>query len=310
MRRVTQGFGEELARIKEEEAGQAIEVGPFLQVPWERWIEPKDPIEGTGNVSSDGTMILIREEGWKEVKMAAFSRIEVLGPGSQRRRRAQKEGKRREEEIVRLSRHSYCAGLWEADTFGAYQYAEGLRRGFDLLERKSSVNDGAPWIERITEMNFPQARQLVDWSHTTQRLWAVARAVYGDDEPEAVEWVEQYKDELWAGRVRAVIQELGALKLDRPGYPDEVRQAPGYFRNNRERMQYEEFRTMGYPIGSGTVESGARNVVQPRMRRPGRGWKRENAQAMLAALTELHSERLHWAWQQVYHPEMQDSPIF
>jgi len=107
-----------------------------------------------------------------------------------------------------------------------------------------------------------------------------------------------------------VIRELDVLNLDRSTYPDEVRQAQGYFRGNRKRMRYDEFRAAGYPIGSGTVESGARNVVQPRMRRPGRGWKRENAQAMLAALGELHSGRFRWAWQQVYHPETQSSPIF
>ena len=63
-------------------------------------------------------------------------------------------------------------------------------------------------------------------------------------------------------------------------------------------MRYADFRAQGYPIGSGTVESAARNVVQPRMRRPGRGWQRDNADAMLAALGEFHSRRFPWAWQQ------------
>jgi hypothetical protein len=254
-------------------------------------------------------MILIREEGWKEVKMAAFSQVEVLEPDSEKRRRGQREGKRGQEDVVRLSRHSYCAGLWDADTFGPYQYAEGLRRGFDLLREKSAVIDGTPWIERITGTNFPQAKQIVDWSHSTQRLWAVANAVHGEDKPEAAAWVERRQSELWAGRVEPVIRELKALKLEQSKYPDPVRQAPGYFENNRERMRFNEFRAAGYPIGSGTVESGARNVVQPRMRRPGRGWKRENAQAMLAALGELHSGRFQRAWQQVHHSESQGSPI-
>jgi hypothetical protein len=310
VRRITQGFGKQLAAAKEQEAERAMEMGPFEESPRERWIGLEDPIQGVGNVSSDGTMILIRGEGWKEVKMAAFSQVEVLGPDNDKRRRAQREGKRKQEDVVRLSRHSYYAGLWDADTFGAYQYAEGLRRGFDLVERRSSVNDGAPWIERITGTNFPGVTQIVDWGHSTRRLWAVAHAVHGEGKPEAAGWVERRKDELWAGRVEPVIRELKALRLDRSGYSDEVRQAPGYFHNNRKRMRYDEFRAAGYPIGSGTVESGARNVIQPRMRRPGRGWKRENAQAMLAALGEVHSGRLRWAWQQAYHPETQGSPIF
>jgi len=39
-------------------------------------------------------MILIREEGWKEVKMATFSQVELLEPTDERRWRAQCEGKR------------------------------------------------------------------------------------------------------------------------------------------------------------------------------------------------------------------------
>ena len=310
VRRVTEGFGKQLVEGKAEEAEKAMAVGLFEESPRERWIEFWEPIQGVGNVSSDGTMILVREEGWKEVKLAVFSEVEVLEVGSEKRWWGQRKGRRGEEEVVRLSRHSYCAGLWDADTFGAYQYAEGLRRGFDLLERRSSMNDGAPWIERITEMNFPGTTQIVDWAHSVQRLWGVANVVYGEAEGEAGVWVERRKEELWGGEVESVVRELEALGLDRPNYPNEVRQAVGYFRNNVKRMRYDKFREAGYPIGSGTVESGARNVVQPRMRWPGRGWKRENAQAMLAALGELHSGRFRWAWQQVQPSVARDSPTF
>jgi hypothetical protein len=309
VRRVTQGFGRQLAQGKRQEAERAMVVGQVGESPQSRRVTLKDPIEEIGNVSSDGTMILIRGEGWKEVKMVAVSQVEALPPDSQKRRQRQREGKRQHEQVVRLSRHSYCAGLWDADTFGDYQYAEGLRRGLDQLEHLSSTNDGAPWIKRVTETNFPQATQVVDWSHSVQRLWAVANAVYGQGKSKTAVWVKQQKDKLWEGQVEKVVQALDDLDLDQPAYPNEVHQAPGYFHKNRKRMRYNVFRTAGLPIGSGTVESGAKNVVQPRMRRPGRGWKRENAQAMLAALGELHSKRFRWAWQQTYHPDSPSSPI-
>jgi hypothetical protein len=53
----------------------------------------------------------------------------------------------------------------------------------------------------------------------------------------------------------------------------------------------------GYPIGSGTVESGINTVVHHRMKRQGRGWNRPHAQAMLAALGEPHNDRFLSAWQ-------------
>lgn len=93
-----------------------------------------------------------------------------------------------------------------------------------------------------------------------------------------------------------VVSALDRLDLRPERYPPLVREAPDYFRSNQDRMHYDAFRTQGYPIGSGTVESGANTVVHHRLRRPGRGWQRQNGQAMLAALSELHSGRFDHAW--------------
>ena len=301
VRRITEGFGEGLVERKEREAKRASAIAERDEGPGERRVEMQNPIEERGNISSDGTMILVRGEGWKEVKLATFSQVEILEPKDRRRRAAQRKGKRAHEEVVRLGAHSYCAGLWDADTFEPYQYTEGLRRGLDQVEHLSSVNDGAPWIVNRTFTNFPEAEQVIDWHHATERLWAVAHAVYGEGEA-AKEWEAQREEELWDGKVEQVIQSLDALGLDQPDYPDEAGQAPGYFRNNSDRMRYDVFRAQGYPIGSGTVESAAKNVVKHRMRRPGQGWSRDCAQFMLAALSELHSQRFEWAWQTVYSP--------
>jgi len=300
--RMTKAFGAEMAACKAAEAQQAIAVSQVGESPRERRVALHEPIQAASNVSSDGVMVFVRGEGWKEAKMAVFSAVEVLPPTAERRRREQRRGKRQHEDVVRLSKHSYCVGLWDADTFGAYQYAEGLRRGLDLSDRCCSVNDGARWIERITQANFPHAEQVVDWGHSVQHLWTVADALYGEGQPAAARWVAQRKDELWTGDIERVIRVLDTLDLARPACPDLARQAPGYFRHNRKRMRYDHFRAQGYPVGSGTVESGAKNVVQRRLKRPGRGWNPDNAQAMLAALGELSSGRFQWAWQQVYHP--------
>jgi len=299
VRRITQGFGKRLVKGKEKEAVEASAIAEGNESAQDRRVEVKDPILGQGNLSSDGTMVLIRDEGWKEVKLATFSQVEVLGPEDKRRRAAQRRGKRAYEDVVRLSAHSYCAGLWNADTFELYQYAEGLRRELDQVERLSSVNDGALWIERTTLTNFPEARQVIDWNHALERLWAVAHAVHGEG-TSAQEWVDQQEEALWTGAVDQVIESLDALDLDKSGYPDEVKQAPGYFRHNRDRMRYAVFRALQCPIGSGTVESGAKNVVKHRMRRPGRGWSRPYGQSMLAALSELYSGRFDWAWKMAY----------
>jgi hypothetical protein len=241
-------------------------------------------------------MVLIREEGWKEVKLTAISKVTVK-EAAERAAKQSRPSRRDQDPLVELSEHSYQVGLWDADTLGQHQYAEGLRRGLDRVAKLSSVNDAAVWIGRVTATNFPEAVQIVDWSHPDQRLRAVGQAAFGEQSPRAQQWVNARLDELWAGDTRSVIEALDKLDLAQERYPVEVQQAAGYFRNNQDRMHYPEYRASGYPIGSGTVESAVNTVVHYRMKRPGRGWKRGNAEAMLAGLSELGSDRFDSAWQ-------------
>jgi hypothetical protein len=280
---------------QQEAANRANEPAQRGESPQERRLVEVRPISGQANLSTDGGMVLIRDEAWKEVKLTTISAVEVR-PAVERPEKEGVASRRAEDPLVKLKEHSYQAGVWDADTMALHQYAEGLRRGIDHCQRLSSVNDGAPWIERITDLNFPEAVQIVDWPHAKGKLWKVGKAVFGEQSPEGKEWVEERLGHLWEGQVTKVEAALEVLGLDQERWPDEVRQAPGYFEGNRKRMRYNEFRAEGYPIGSGTVESGINTVIHHRMKRPGRGWERSNGQAMLAGLSELHSGRFDQVW--------------
>ena len=233
--------------------------------------------------------------GLKEVKVVAISEVQSRPPSA---RPAAQPSRRDGDPLIALSRHSYQAGLWDADTMAVHQYAEGQRRGLDYCPKRSSVNDGALWIKRITDTNFPGVPQIVDWPHAAAHLWAVANAVHGEQTAAARQWVELQLERLWSGQVAHVVETLDQLDLQPPRWPALVHEAPDYFRSNQDRMRYDYFRTQSYPIGSGTVESAANTVVHHRLRRPGRGWTRNHGQAMLAGLSELHSGRFEHAW---YH---------
>jgi hypothetical protein len=294
--RISEGWGRQIEAQREAEAERANAPAQRGESPTARRVAEQDPIAGAANISTDGGMVLIRGEGWKEVKLTAISEVEVR-PARERPSQESKASRRAEDPFVTLKGHSYQAGLWDADTMALHQYMEGLRRGIDHCQRLSSVNDGAPWIGRITDLNFPEAIQIVDWSHAEGRLWKVSKAVFGEQSPAGRGWVEERLDHLWGGDVQKVEAALQVLNLNQERWPDEVRQAAGYFEGNRKRMRYDQFRAQGYPIGSGTVESGINTVVHHRMKRPGQGWERSNGQAMLAALGELHSGRFERTWQ-------------
>jgi hypothetical protein len=146
---------------------------------------------------------------------------------------------------------------------------------------------------QLTPPPCPQCERPMEFER--YRSWQV-HGLEGDTDLSHAYYVCQQLDGLWEGGLGQVFANLESLGLNEEGYPAEVRQAPGYFRSNQERMRYDQFRAEGYPIGSGTVESAANTVVHHRLRRPGRGRQRDLAQAMLAGLSELYSGRFEVRW--------------
>ena len=119
----------------------------------------------------------------------------------------------------------------------------------------------------MIERYYPQARQIVDWYHAQERLERVAQAAFSDLSQRQV-WLEQVTDDLWNGQVDAVIRACERLAPDCA----EARSAATYFTNNAARTQYDQFRAAGYLIGSGTVESGCKQIVAQRLKRSGAQW--------------------------------------
>jgi hypothetical protein len=295
--RVTVGTGQGLAAQRDQEVAQVYALPEAV-----RYLAGStagvDRIEGQANISTDGGMVPIRDEGWKEVKLTTVSAVEVK-PAQDHHQPSNRFDQRAPDPVIHLGRHSYQVRLWNADEMEQYQYLEGLRRGIDGCEQLSSVNDGAPWITRITEMNFPHAVQIVDWRHAENRIWDVANATFGERTQKTKQWVEIRLDHLWEGQTPRVVKALQHLDLEHKAVSDLVRQTPEYFNTRQPKMNYAHFRQLGFPIGSGTVESGINTVVHHRMKRPGRGWSRPNAQAMLAGLSELHSGRFDLMWKSI-----------
>lgn len=59
---------------------------------------------------------------------------------------------------------------------------------------------------------------------------------------------------------------------------------------------YTDFIARGLPIGSGPVESAAKNIVQARLKRSGMRWSRDGGQHVLDLRTFLESGRWEPMW--------------
>lgn len=278
LHRLVTSHGQKIAAQFEAEAEAMVKVpSKEEEVSWRTVPEPDSPHM---NVSIDGVMVNLIGEGWKETKITAISAVEPVVD--------EETG----EITVQLTRHSYRAGLWEAPAFANHLWVESCRRGLAKAQHLMSVNDGAPWIWAVVFLCFARCTQILDWWHAVQRLWAIANVAFAEDATAAA-WVDGQKRLLAQSQLRQVIHNVRLLFPRTQSLPEPVRKAVAYYCHNRWRMYYRQFRAAGCPIGSGTVESACKLVVQQRMKQPGMRWRRQNAEAMLALRSVLFSDRWH-----------------
>lgn len=154
------------------------------------------------------------------------------------------------------------------------------------------VSDGAVWIWAMVFQCFARRIEILDWWHALQRLWTIAQHHFTTPSAAAA-WVETQQPALAQSRLRQIVQQVRTLYPRGHPLPDPIRQAITYLFHNRQRIDYAAFRQAGYPIGSGTIESACKVVVQQRMKQAGMRWSREGAQAMLALRCLLLSQRWH-----------------
>jgi hypothetical protein len=116
-------------------------------------------------------------------------------------------------------------------------------------QERAVIGDGAAWVWNVAEEVCPDGRQIVDWFHAVQHLVDAANAFYPDDQdaPARQRRLKTYQDHLYMGRVHKIMVALGN---------HDPADLAGYFERHQRRMQYLEFREDGFPIGSGTAESG------------------------------------------------------
>ena len=64
-----------------------------------------------------------------------------------------------------------------------------------------------------------------------------------------------------------------------------------YFEERKEMMHYDQYIAMNLPIGSGTIESGCKNVIGGRMKQGGMTWSQSGADGMLQIRSAISSDR-------------------
>jgi len=221
--------------------------------------------------SIDGVMVPTQSE-WRELKTVCWYEV---SPISERQWSTRYKKRLGELEALKATNISYHCDIQEAETFSTLLWATGCHYLADRAQELIFVCDGAKWIWRLVEENFPKAIQILDWYHAVEYLTPVAHALFHDQDKQT-EWLTIMKEHLWFSRTQLVIDHCLAL-VDHASAAEPATKAASYFQNNLARMDYANFREQGYLIGSGTVESGCKQIGTMRLKRSGAQWLENGA---------------------------------
>lgn len=225
-------------------------------------------------------------EDWRDMKVGCWYQAEAVPISQQSPRQRQKT--ERDGTVFRTTHHQYYCDIAHVDEFGKLAWATGCQVTADLVAELIFVCDGATWIWELVAHYYPKAVQIVDWYHAEDRLKRLADIIFSSP-AEHQQWLAQVTDALWQGQVEEVVLACNRFASTY----DEARQAVTYFSNNLHRMRYDQFRTHGYLIGSGTIESACKQIVTQRLKRSGAQWLVEGAVLTAKARSAWLSNQWH-----------------
>ena len=244
-------------------------------------------------IGMDGGRVQGREKNhdtksrWREDKVASFTSY-LPGDGGERKPRA----------LVT----TYVATMGKAEAFGPMVELEARRRGQARALKVLNISDAGNWIDPIEEKHHLADVRIVDFNHSSEHVSDVAKALRGRDTPEAFTLWEQLRTLLWDGKVKQVIKYIGEemrrlgppTATDGPEHPRRtLQQNEGYFENNKEHMKYDQYRSKGWPIGSGNIEAGVKGFNK-RVKGTDQFWNMEGVESILALRAMWMSQDQRW----------------
>ena len=145
------------------------------------------------------------------------------------------------------------------------QTARALQRG--SFHERVVLADGKREIWRMVDEQavFDDFTRILDFYHAAQHLSMAAEHLFGKSSAKADRWYRSWRHKLRhePGAVDGLIRSLRYYHRKRGKRSPRYRQTTcelGYFRNNRDKMDYARYHASGLIISSGPVEAAAKTI--------------------------------------------------
>lgn len=276
--------GKETVRRLTEHAGRQVEQAQTqaATTPWQE--EPSKIAPPVRLVmSADGAYVPLVKGEWAEVRTLAIGKVKASCAS----------GKKFE---TRASDLSYFSRMTSAEDFTELAEVETRRRQLVQADEVCAVMDGAGWLQGMVDVHRPDALRILDFPHAAEHLSLLLQALEQAGMHLPADLLPRLLHHLKHRGPRALLRLANRLP---PALTEMegVREHLSYLRKREALMDYPQFRKLGWPIGSGSVESANKLVVEARLKGAGMHWVRKNVNPMLALRNGVCNDRWTESWQ-------------
>ena len=175
--------------------------------------------------------------------------------------------------------------------------AAAYDRGLYSESKIFAIGDGANGLFEAFKNAFPGLQYILDHSHLKKHLYTGIDAL---ELPQI--WVNKAKEHflnlIHHGKVEIVI---GKLEKSRQKKTKEINNLIKYLTRFKDCVDYQRFKYLGLPIGSGEVESSHKYIPQKRLKIAGATWHPETINPMLTLRIIKANNWWHEFWNKFTH---------
>ncbi len=228
-------------------------------------------------MSADGAFVPLVGGEWGEVKTL------VIGEVSRNKR-----GEVCTQHLSSFSR------LSDAKSFERAALVETHRRGLEKAAQVCAVQDGAEWLPGFVDYHRADAVRILDFAHAASAISDIGEAVRAAGGRLPASWLTGLLHRLKHQGPARVLKHLVWLTTRSPS--PAAREKLTYLQKRQAHMQYPIYQAAGWPIGSGSVESANKVVVEARLKGAGMHWRRHNVNPMLVLRNAVGNGHWHETW--------------
>ena len=187
-------------------------------------------------------------------------------------------------------------GQEDLPTFAASLFQLACECGYREAAEKIFIADGGEWCWGIHDKYFADASGILDWYHASEHVWSCGKALCSEADEVKI-WVDEalglMRTQGGEGLLDWLQPQLSGLRCKKR---EAMNSLLGYFRSRVGITDYAVYRDHNWQIGSGMIESTAKQLVGIRLKGPGMHWSPAGASAVTALRAHNINNNWHSLW--------------